>query len=75
MRRIFFLLLAFTLIASASKGLASTDCEKWLAEYKKELAQKVSVQRALDARQRARNYAKRKVAHLIAPAISPRRRC
>jgi len=38
----------------------------------KELAQKVSVQRALDARQRARNYAKRKVAHLIAPAVSPK---
>lgn len=72
MRRILFLLLAFTIIASASKGLASTDCEKWLAEYKKELAQKVSVQRALDARQRARSYAKRKVAHLIAPTSTPK---
>jgi len=72
MRRVLFLLLAFALIASASKGLASTDCERWLAEYKNELAHKVSVQRALAARQRARSYAKRKVAHLIAPAVSPK---
>lgn len=71
MRRILFLLLALTIIASASKGLASTDCEKWLAEYKKELAQKVSVQKALDARQRARNYAKRKVGHLITSPAAP----
>ncbi len=71
MRRILFLLLGLIIIASASKGLASTDCEKWLSEYKKELAHKVSVQRALDAKQRARNYAKRKVAHLIAPAGAP----
>lgn len=71
MRRSMFLLLALIVIASASKGLASTDCEKWLAEYKKELAHKVTVQRALDARQRARNYARRKVAHLIAPAVAP----
>lgn len=72
MRRIMLLLLAVTLIASASKGLASTDCEKWLAEYKQELVHKAGVQRALDARQRARRYAKRKVAHLIAPAGIPK---
>lgn len=67
MRRTVFLLLALTVLASASKGLASTDCERWLAEYKQELAHKTSVQKALAAKQRARNYAKRKVAHLISP--------
>ena len=72
MRRILFLLLALTIIASASKGLASTDCEKWLAEYKKELAQKTSVQQALNARERARRYAKRQVGHLISPAAAPK---
>ena len=71
MRRILFLLFVLMIVASASKGLASTDCERWLAEYKKELAHKASVQRALNARQRARSYARKKVAHLIAPAGTP----
>lgn len=71
MRRMMFLLLVLTMIASASKGLASTDCERWLAEYKQELAHKTSVQRALAARQHARNYAKKKVGHLIAPTRVP----
>ncbi len=71
MRRTLFLLLALSIIASASKGLASTDCERWLSEYKKELAHKASVQKALNARERARNYAKRQVGHLIAPAATP----
>lgn len=71
MRRIVTFLLALTIVASASKGLASTDCEKWLSEYKQDLARKASVQHALDARRRARNYAKQKVGHLIAPAVSP----
>lgn len=71
MRRMILLSLALILVASASKGLASTDCEKWLAEYKQNLAHKASVQRALDARRRARNYARKKVAHLIAPARVP----
>ena len=71
MRRTLFCLLALTLLASASTGLASTDCEKWLAEYKKELLHKASVQRALNARERARTYAKKKVAHLIAPGNLP----
>ena len=71
MRRILFYLLVFTIIASGSKGLASTDCEKWLAEYKRELTQKATVQRALNAREHARRYAKRKLAQLIAPAAVP----
>ena len=71
MRRTMFVLLAFAITASASKGLASTDCEKWLAEYKQELAHKASVQHALAARDRARNYAKRKVAKLIAQTTPP----
>lgn len=72
MRRILFILLALTIVASGSKGLASTDCEKWLAEYKQELAHKASVQRALAARQRARNYAHRKVGELIAATATPK---
>ncbi len=71
MRRTLFVLLALTIIASASTGLASTDCEKWLAEYKKELIHKASVQRALNARERARTYARKKVAHLISPETRP----
>ncbi len=72
MRRILLVFTALIIIASASKGLASTDCEKWLAEYKQELAHKASVQRALAAKQRARNYAKRKVGHLIASTAAPK---
>ena len=71
MRKLLLVLLVLTIVASASKGLASTDCEKWLAEYKKELAHKQSVQRALGARNRARAYARGKVGHLIAPAVAP----
>ena len=71
MRRTMFLLFALTIVASASKGLASTDCEKWLAEYKQELAHKATVQHALAAKQRARNYAKRRVARLISPTAAP----
>ena len=71
MRRLLLLLFALIVVASASSGLASTDCEKWLAEYKQALVQKASVQRALNARARARNYARKRVAHLIAPAARP----
>jgi hypothetical protein len=71
MRRVLFVLLLLTVIATASKGLASTDCERWLAEYKKELAHKETVQRAWAAKNRARAFARRKIGHLIAPAVAP----
>lgn len=65
MRRGLFSLLLFAVIfASASGVSASTDCERWLAEYKQSLAKKPAAQKLLAARRRARAYAHRKVQRL-----------
>lgn len=65
MRRGLFSLLLFAVIfASASGVSASTDCERWLAEYKQALAKKPAAQKLLAAKRRARAYAHRKVQRL-----------
>ena len=72
MRKSLFLLLTFALIVTTSRGVsASTDCQKWLADYKKALADKASTQKLLAARHRARAYAHRKLVELTTPAPKP----
>ena len=72
MRKSLYFLLGFCLIASAAQGVnASTDCQKWLADYKKTLAEKTSAQHLLAARNRARAAARRKLAQLTTPVSHP----
>ncbi len=69
MRKPLFLLLIFALIVTTARGVsASTDCQKWLADYKKALADKASTQKLLAAKHRARAYAHRKLVQLTTPA-------
>ena len=63
-RGLFSLLLLAVIFASASGVSASTDCERWLANYKQSLAQKPAAQRLFAAKRRARAYARRKVQRL-----------
>ena len=72
MRKTLYCLFALVLIASTAKGVsASTDCQRWLADYKKTLAEKTATQHLLAARNRARAAARRKLAHLTAPTVHP----
>ncbi len=72
MRKPLFLLLTFALIVMTARGVsASTDCQKWLADYKKALAEKTSTQKLLAARHRARAYAHRKLVELTTPSPKP----
>ena len=69
MRKPLYLLLIFALIVTTARGVsASTDCQKWLADYKKALADKTSTQKLLAAKHRARAYAHRKLVQLTTPA-------
>ncbi len=69
MRKPLYLLFIFALIVTTARGVsASTDCQKWLADYKKALAEKTSTQKLLAAKHRARAYAHRKIVQLTTPA-------
>lgn len=69
MRKTLLLLLTFAIVVTAARGVsASTDCQKWLADYKKSLAEKTTPQKLLAAKHRARAYAHRKLALLTTPA-------
>jgi hypothetical protein len=69
MRKPLFLLFLFALIVTTARGVsASTDCQKWLADYKKALADKTSAPNILAARHRARAYAHQKLVQLTTPA-------
>jgi hypothetical protein len=68
MRRLIYLLLLVLFVsASATCVNASTDCERWFAAYRQELAHTRSVQRIAAARRRAKLYAQRKLAGYVAP--------
>src|ERR1700744_4396939 len=68
MRRLIYLLLLILFVSvSATCVNASTDCERWFAAYRQELAHTRSVQRIAAARRRARLYAQRKLAGYVAP--------
>lgn len=77
MRKTLLLLLAFAIVVTTARGVnASTDCQKWLADYKKALTEKTSTQKLLAAKHRARAYAHRKLAQLTtsaAPKPTPTR--
>jgi uncharacterized membrane protein YgcG len=68
MRRfVYLLLLGLFVSASATCVSASTDCERWYAAYRQELAHSRQVQRIAAAKRRARLYAQRKIAQVQAP--------
>jgi hypothetical protein len=80
MRRfVYLLLLVIFVSASATCVSASTDCERWFAAYRQELAHSRQLQRIAAAKRRAKLYAQRKIAQVqpapkpkLVPARSPR---
>lgn len=64
-RTILMLLLVFVVATSATGVSASTDCERWIAAYKSELAHTKAVKRMQAAKMRMRHYAKRKLAKYV----------
>ena len=65
MRKTLIFLLSFAMVVMAAGGVsASTDCERWLADYKRALAEKPTTQKLLAAKHRARAYAHRTIAQL-----------
>jgi PEP-CTERM motif-containing protein len=72
MRRLFYLLLLVSVVGvSATCVNASTDCERWFATYRRELAHTRSLQRIAAAKHRAKLYAQRKLAG-YAPKPKPK---
>jgi uncharacterized membrane protein YgcG len=72
MRRfVYLLLLGLFVSASATCVSASTDCERWYAAYRQELAHSRQVQRIAAAKRRAKLYAQRKIAQ-VQPAPKPK---
>ena len=66
------LVVLFVLIVSAASATgvhASTDCERWLADYKKALAQKPSYQQLEAAKHRARDLARRRIGEIVAATM------
>ncbi|RZU41705.1 PEP-CTERM sorting domain-containing protein [Edaphobacter modestus] len=77
MRRISFALLLLLVFASAATGVqvhAATECERWVSEYRTQLANSDLVKRANAARHRLRHYVHRKIAVLQKPKPHPRTR-
>ena len=65
MRRLIYLLLLVLFVSiSATCVNASTDCERWFAAYRSELAHSRNLQRIAAAKRRARLYANRKIAQI-----------
>lgn len=67
MRRSIFtlvLLLVFATVATGVRLHASTECERWIAEYRNALENSPTVQKANAARHRLHHYVHRKVAAL-----------
>lgn len=65
MRKALLFLLSFGVAVAAVGGVsASTDCQRWLSDYKQALSQQASAQKLLAAKRRARAYAHRRLAQL-----------
>jgi hypothetical protein len=65
MRRLLYLLLLVLFVSiSATCVNASTDCERWFAAYRAELAHSRNLQHIAAAKRRARLYAQRKIAQI-----------
>ena len=70
MRRVVFALVIVLVCASAATGVrvhASTECERWVAEYRTTLAHSPTVKRAKVAGHRIHHYIHRKIAALTKP--------
>jgi hypothetical protein len=70
MRRILIALVTILVCAAATTGVrlqASTECERWIAEYRDTLAHSPTMQRANAARHRLHRYVHRKVAAATKP--------
>lgn len=75
MRRLVFCLALFLVTISAATGVhASTDCEKWLSEYRNSLAHSPAAHRVKAAHHRLHRYLHRKLATLKKPRTTPRPR-
>jgi len=73
MRRLLYLLLLVLFVSiSATCVNASTDCERWFAAYRAELAHSRNLQRIAAARRRARLYAMRKLAQVQSQPSKPK---
>jgi PEP-CTERM motif len=67
-RRIVFALVLFLVCGSAGVQVqASTECERWVAEYRAFLAHSAAVKRANAAKQRLHRYVRRKIDGLTKP--------
>jgi hypothetical protein len=77
MRRVVIALVVLLVCASAATGVrvhASTECERWVAEYRNALAHSPVVKRANAARHRLHRYVHRKIAALTKPKTTPKPR-
>src|SRR5438046_10115861 len=73
MRRLTYLLLLVMFVSiSATCVNASTDCERWFAAYRAELAHSRNLQRIAAAKRRARLYAMRKLSQRPKPQPKPK---
>jgi hypothetical protein len=74
MRRLGYLLLLVVLVGTSARCVnASTDCERWFAAYRSELAHTRNLQRIAAAKRRAKLYAQRRLAGYVPkPATKPR---
>ena len=72
MRRVTSMLFVVLLVATCATGVsASTDCERWVAQYKTQLEQTRAAKRALAAQRRLRAYARRQLASYTKPKRRP----
>jgi len=68
MRRLVYLLILVLSVGASATGVsASTDCERWFAAYRSQLAHTQQMQRLAAAKQRAKRYAQRKLAGYVKP--------
>jgi hypothetical protein len=75
MRCVVFASVIFLVCASAGvQAHASTECERWVAEYRAALAHSNAVKRANAARHRLHRYMQRKIDALVKPKPAPKSR-
>src|ERR1700754_2029297 len=74
-RRVVFALVIFLVCGSAGVQVhASTECQRWAAEYRDALAQSNAVKRANAARHRLHRYVHRKIDALTKPKTAHKAR-
>lgn len=75
MRRISLVLILLLVFASAATGVrvhASTECERWISQYKNELAHSELVKRAAAAKRRLHHYVHRQTLALTRANMRPK---